>query len=191
VALALVGLEHLDLNVVILPPPDEGFAGAVHRARDAAIVAGRRALLESASRNAREVALRAFSRSGFSGTWAATDMGASVVRAGDRVAAAGAFEAAVLAAVAEDLVDADTLEILREQTEALRRTTGMPPPGALSNLTSGTATSSGATQVTLAIAVVIVGIVLGYAMGAIQLGILVIVIGLAAVGLVGRGWTAR
>jgi len=191
VAVVLVGLERLDINVVVLPQPDAGFVDALHRARDAAVVAGRRALVESAARNAREVALRAFSRSGFSGTWAATDMGASVVRAQDRVAVAAAFEAAAIAAVAEDVVDAETLEILREPTDALRMTTGLPPPGALSNFTSGTAPSSGATQVMLAIAVVIAGIVFGYAMGAIQLGILVIVIGLAAVGLIGRRGTLR
>jgi len=191
VAVALADLEHLDLNVVVLPPPDAGFRDAVHRARDAAIVAGRRELLESATRNAREVALRAFSRSGFSGTWAATDMGASVVRADDRVAAAAAFEAAAIAAVAEGLVDADTLEILREPTDALRRTTGLPPPGALSNFTSGGQSSTGALQVALATVIVIAGAVVGYLAGTLAVGILVIVAGLAVLGLGGRRWTAR
>ena len=121
------------------------------------------------------------------GTWAATDMGASVVRAEDRVAAAAAFEAAATAAVAEDLIDPETVEILREPTEALRRTTGLPPPGALSNITSadrGSELWSGL-QVGLAIAVVIAGVVVSYLAGALAIGIVVIVAGLAMIGLLG------
>jgi len=186
VAIVLEELEHLDLNVVVLSRPDEHLVHALERARDAALVAGRRDLLGSATRGAREVALRAFSRSGFSGTWAATDMGASVVRPDDRVAAAAAFEAAATAAVAEDVIDAETAEILREPTEALRRTTGLPPPGALSNFTSGGGRgSTNATPVVLAILVVIAGVVVGYLAGALAIGILVIVAGLALLGLVG------
>ena len=190
VAVVLVGLERLDLNVVVLPPPDTGFVDAVHRARDAAITAGRRTLLDSAARNAQEVAFRAFSRSGFSGTWAATDMGASVVRARDRVAVAAAFEAAATAAVAEDLVDDETLEILREPTDALRLTTGLPQPGALSNFTSsgtstGTAGGPDRVQVGLGIAVGVVGVVVVFATGLLPLGLVVIAGGLALVGLIG------
>ena len=187
VAVVLAGLEHLDLNIAVVSPPDDAFADAVHRARDAAIVAGRRPLLESATRNAREVALQAFSRSGFSGTWAATDMGASVVRAGDRVAAAAAFEAAAIAAVAEDLVDPDTIDILREPADALLRTTGLPAPGALSTFTSRGRSPAGGIQVGLAIAVVIAGVLATIAFGTIAFGLVVIAGGFALVGLVGRG----
>lgn len=187
VAIVLQELEHLDLNVVVLSRPDEHLVHALERARDAALVAGRRDLLESATRGAREVALRAFSRSGFSGTWAATDMGASVVRADDRVAAAAAFEAAATAAVAEDVIDAETAEILREPTDALRRTTGLPPPGALSNFTSGRGRgSTNAIPVVLAILVVVAGVVVGYLAGALAIGLLVIVAGLTLLGLLGR-----
>jgi hypothetical protein len=112
-------------------------------------------------------------------------MGASVVRADDRVAAAAAFEAAATAAVAEDLIDAETLEILREPTDALRRTTGMPPPGALSNFASG-GTSTDGIQVAIAIAVVIAGVVVGFAAGALAIGLIVIGVGLALLALVGR-----
>ena len=192
VAEALVGLERLNVNVVVLPPPDAAFTAAMRRARDAAIVAGRRTLLESAARNAREVAMRAFSRSGFSGTWAATDMGASVVRADDRVAVAAAFEAAATAAVAEDVIDSETLEILREPTDALRRAAGLAPPGALSNITTGVTAggepssvgrgSTSGPQVLIAIGVVIVGVAVGYAVGALAIGIIVIVAGLAILG---------
>ena len=192
VARVLDELQHLDLNVVVLSRPDEGMVEALGRARDAAVVAGRRALLESATGRARDAALRAFSRSGFSGTWAATDMGASVVRADDRVAAAAAFEAAATAAVAEDVIDAETAEILREPTEALRRTTGLPPPGALSNITAdrGSERWSGL-QVAVAIAVVIAGVLIGYLTGALAIGIVVIVAGLALIGLLGGQRTAR
>jgi hypothetical protein len=188
---ALRDLEHLDLNVVVLPRPDDALRDAVDHGRNAAIVAGRRDLLESATRQAREVALRAFSRSGFSGTWAATDMGASVVRAEDRVAAAVAFEAAAMAAVVDDLVDVDTLELLRERTDALRRTTGLKAPGALSNFTSGSGVSSSGIQVALAIVIVIAGAVLGAVAGSLAIGLLAIGAGLALLGLSGRPWTPR
>ena len=184
-AIVIEELEHLDLNVVVLSHPDEHLLHALERARDAAIVAGRADLLESATRGAREVALRAFSRSGFSGTWAATDMGASVVRADDRVAAAAAFEAAATAAVAEDVIDTETAEILREPTEALRHTTGLPPPGALSNFTSGGASTDGI-QVAIGIGVVIAGVVVGFAAGALAIGLIVIGVGLALLAVVGR-----
>ena len=46
-------------------------------------------------------------------------MAASVATASDRVAAATAFEEAATAAVVEDLVDDDTLEVLRATSERL------------------------------------------------------------------------
>jgi hypothetical protein len=186
-ASVLEELEHLDLNVVVLPYPDEDVVRAVERARDAALAAGRRDLLEFATRGAREVAIRAFSRSGFSGTWAATEMGAYVVRADDRVAAAAAFEAAVTAAVAEDVIDAETAEILREPTDALRATTGLPPPGALSNFASTAGRGpTDAIQVGLGIAVGIAGVVVALAFGTVAIGLIVIAGGLALIGVIGR-----
>jgi hypothetical protein len=191
VAWVLEELEHLDLNVVVLAWADAELVEAVDRARGAALTAGRGDLLEAATRSAREIAMRAFSRSGFSGTWAATEMGASVVRPNDRVAAAEAFEAAAIAAVAEDLLDPETLEILREPTEALRRTTGMPAPGALSNFASRGSSpaaigTTDAVQVGLGIAVVVAGILVAFAAGALPIGLIVIASGLALLGSIGR-----
>jgi hypothetical protein len=191
VAWVLEELEHLDLNVVVLPRADVELVEAVDRARDAALTAGRADLLESATRSAREIAMRAYSRSGFSGTWAATEMGASVVRAGDRVAAAEAFEAAATAAVVEDLVDVETVEILRERTDALRRTTGLPAPGALANFASGGSSTRGigtsdTVQVGLGIAVVVAGILVAFAAGALPIGLIVIASGIALLGSIGR-----
>ena len=54
--------------------------------------------------------LKGFASAGFSGTWAMTEMSMSVASAADRVAAVHAFEEATVAAVAEDLVDEDTLD---------------------------------------------------------------------------------
>jgi len=190
VAIVLEGLERLDLNVVVLPHTDDELVDAAERVRAAAVAAGRRELLESATRAARDIAMRAFSRSGFSGTWAATDMGVSVVRADERVAVASAFEAAATAAVAEDLVDAESLAVLREPTDALRRTTGMPAPGALSNFASTGSESGGiatdAVQVGLGIVVVIAGIVVAFAAGALPIGLIVIGSGIALLGSIGR-----
>jgi len=184
-------LQRLDLNVVVLPQPDEVLLRSVEHARDAAIGAGRSAILAAATHDAAEIALRAFARSGFSGTWAATDMGASVVRAEDRVAAAAAFEAAATAAVAEDLLDPDTLEILRAPTDALRRITGLPQPGALSSFASPGGGSTDGLRVALGIAVGVVGVVAALAFGTIAFGLIVIACGLALIGQVGRRWMSR
>ncbi len=75
--------------------------------------------------------MRSFARAGFSGTWAFTDMAMSVARAGDRVAAAAALEEAVTAAVVEDLVDAETLDVLRSTSDELGDLKGVPPPGSI------------------------------------------------------------
>jgi hypothetical protein len=76
--------------------------------------------------------MKAFARSGFGGTWAATDMAVSVVTARDRAAAAAAFEEAATAAVAEDLLDEETLGVLRSTSNELADLTGLPSPGAIS-----------------------------------------------------------
>ena len=187
----LVELPHIDLNVLVLPKPDAVLVDAMDRARKAAISAGRGAMLESTARAAQGVAMRAFSRSGFSGTWAVTDWAVSVVRPADRVAAVQAFEAAVVAAVAEDLVDDDTIAVLREPTDLLRGATGLSQPGALSNFSTPRTTPTSALQVGLSIAVVIAGIVATFASGTIAAGLVVIAIGFAAVGAIGRTRSAR
>ncbi len=182
----LVELPHIDLNVLVLPKTDALLVDAMDRARGAAIGAGRGATLESATRAARGVAMRAFARSGFSGTWAVTDWAVSVVRPGDRVAAVNAFEAAVTAAVAEDLVDEDTIALLLEPSDLLRRATGLSQPGALSSFATPRAAPTGALQVGLSIAVVIAGIVATFVSGGITAGLIVIAIGFAGVGAIGR-----
>jgi hypothetical protein len=124
-----------ELQVVVVAPPDAMRLAARERARAAAIASGRGDLLDDAIAAAREATIRSFARGGFSGTWAATDMAVSVVRASDRVFAAAALEEAATAAVGEDLVDADTLEILRSTFDELEGLRGIPPPGSLSALT--------------------------------------------------------
>jgi hypothetical protein len=127
-------LTHVDLQVVVVPPPDRERLDAQERAREAAATAGREELFDSSRARAREATMRAFARAGFSGTWALTDMAVSVARSEDRVAAAIAFEEAAMAAVVEDLVDEDTLETLRSTSEDLVGMTGLPSPGSISTI---------------------------------------------------------
>ncbi|HEX5149723.1 MAG TPA: hypothetical protein VFW02_11615 [Candidatus Limnocylindrales bacterium] len=127
-------MSRVDLQVVVVAPPDATRLVARERARNAAAAAGLATLFDEATRAARETTLRAFARGGFSGTWAVTDWSISVASGSDRAAAAAAFEEAAMAAVVEDLADEETLEVLRATTIELERATGMPPPGALSAL---------------------------------------------------------
>ena len=106
-------------------------------ARAAASVAGRGPLLREALAATREVVLESFARSGFSGTWAATEMSMSVAGPTDRMAAAAAFEEATMAAVVEDLdVDEETLDVLRSTSLELTGLGGLPMPGSLSSIAS-------------------------------------------------------
>lgn len=134
VAALLDELARVELQVIVVAQPDASRLAARERARDAAIVAGRGALLREAILAVREAVLRTFARAGFSGTWAATDMSVSVVRAKDRVAAAAAFEEAALAAIVQDLVDQDTIDVLQSTSAQLRDMAGIPSPGSLSEL---------------------------------------------------------
>ena len=110
----LDGVTRINLGVVVVAPPDATRMAARDVARAAASVAGRGPLLGEALAATREVVLDSFARSGFSGTWAATEMSMSVAGPADRMAAAAAFEEATMAAVVEDLdVDEETLDVLR------------------------------------------------------------------------------
>lgn len=129
-------LSHVELGVVVVAAPDAARLAARDRARDAAIIAGRTEVLDEATEAARTTAMRMFSSAAFSGTWAATEMAASVASAADRVAAANAFEEAATAAVVEDLVDDETLETLRATTDELARSSTISAPGSLASLTS-------------------------------------------------------
>ncbi len=134
VAALLERSSHVGLQVVVVPPPDEPRLRARDRARTAAVVAGRRALFDEAVAAARDQTMRSFARSGFSGTWALTDMALSVTRADDRVAAVAAFEEAAMAEVVEDLVDPQTLEVLRSTSEGLWDLAALPPPGSIAGI---------------------------------------------------------
>jgi hypothetical protein len=155
-------LERVQLGVIVVAPPDRTTLDARHRARDAAFAAGRSGLLDEATEAARALALRSFARSGFSGTWAATEMSASVASAKDRLAAAAAFEGTVTAAVVEDLVDAETLEVLNATSDELASLSAVPSPGSLSSLTAMTAASTGGSSRLLLSGGMVVALVVGY-----------------------------
>lgn len=168
--------SRVELQVVVVAPPDAIRLAARDRARSAAIVAGRGPLLDDAIAAAREVTLRAFARGGFSGTWAATDMAVSVVRASDRVAAAAAVEEAVMAAVVEELVDPETLEELRATWDELASLRGIPSPGSLAGFASPAAGAMrGPIQIAVVVAFIVacaaIGFGLGFGVGLIPLAI--------------------
>jgi hypothetical protein len=124
-------LARVDLQVAVVTPPDSTRLAARQRAEDAAITHGRKLVFDEATAAAREMTLRAFARYGFHGTWALTDMGVSVANARDRVSAAAAFEEAAMAAVVEDIVDDETVDVLRATTERLGEFTGLLPSGSI------------------------------------------------------------
>lgn len=150
-------LQRVDLQVMVVSRPDATRLAARDLARTVAIAAGRGDIFDEAAAAAREATLRTFAHAGFSGTWAATEMSASVANADDRIAAAAAFEEAAMAAVVEDLADADTLDVLRATSDELDLATGIPAPGSLATFTarSGLATK-GPLQVASMVALLVV-----------------------------------
>ena len=130
------GCGRANLQVMVVARPDATRLAARDRARALAATAGRAAIFDEAATAARETTLRSFASAGFSGTWAATEMSASVASATDRIAAAAAFEEAAMAAVVEDLADDDTLEVLRATSDELDRSAGIPVPGSLATFTA-------------------------------------------------------
>lgn len=188
VAALLDRLARVDLQVVVVSPPDGTRIAARDRARAAAIVAGRAALLDESTAAARDVAMKGFARSGFSGTWAATDMAVSVATARDRAAVAAAFDEAATAAVAEDLVDDETLDALRSTSNQLVGMTGLPSPGALSSFASpATLARRGTFQAAIATMFVffLAAVALSGAYG-IGIGFLALAVGLGIMWLRGR-----
>jgi hypothetical protein len=181
VADLLEQLNRVELQVVVVAPPDATRMAARDRARAAASVAGRSPLVSEATAAAREIALNAFARAGFSGTWAATDMAVSVATAGDRVAAASAFEEAALGAVVEDLVDDETLGILRATAGELIDLTGIPAPGSLSTFTSPVAAVlRGPIQIAIVAVFVVVCAIVGAAVGgSVTFALVVLAVGVA------------
>jgi hypothetical protein len=190
VAVVLERLTHVELGTLVVGPPDDTRRAARDRARDAAIVAGRAALLAEASEAARTSAMRTFARAGFTGTWAATEMAASVARPEDRLAAAAAFEEAATAAVAEDLVDNDTTAILRAATVELVAAGSMPQPGSLSALTASAGGAGSGAAGAVLVAAVVVACVLGAIVTGSVVGAIAGAFVVAAVAWLAR-WIAR
>jgi hypothetical protein len=174
----------VNLGIVVVAPPDATRIAARAVATAAADGAGRGALLDEATAAARDVVVKSFAGAGFSGTWAATEMAVSVVRASDRVAAVAAFEEATVAAVAEDLVDDDTLEILRSTWDELASSSAIPSPGSLASVAAPPAgVIRGPVQVAIVGAVMLIAAVVGFALGGYG-GLLLVFVGVAIVGAV-------
>jgi len=177
----------VNLSVVVVAPPDETRESARGAATTAATAAGRGALLREATAAAREIVLTGFAKAGFSGTWAVSEMSMSVATAADRVAAVAAFEEATVAAVAEDLVDADTLDVLGATWDQISSSSAIPSPGALSSIA---ATASGVErsplQVAILAGVVLVCAFVGFAIGSYA-GLIAALLGVGVVGALMRG----
>ena len=167
----LARLDRIDLQIVVVAPPDQVRIDAKRRAQVAAEDAGRGPLLAEACEASRSMAMSAFARGGFNGTWAATETSTSVVGSRDRVAAAEAFEEAMTAAVTEDLVDDRTLRILRSTVNEMIGTTGLPIPGSLAAITTPhrglTESSVGVAAVVVALLASFMALVVAGAVGAI------------------------
>lgn len=183
-------LQRINLQVVVVSAPDDPRLAARDRARTLAADAGRGEILEEAAAAARDVAVRAFARGGFSGTWAATEMSASVASAEDRLAAAAAFEEAAIAAVVEDLADEETLEALREASAGLGHATGLPAPGALSSLGPPRTSAGTGSAASIVLGGALVLGILGFAAGGLPLALLVFATGAAVAGWFGRRGSA-
>jgi len=179
VAAILEQAAHVQLDVVVIAPPNEIRTDARARATDAARAAGRGPLLDQAVEAARERADRGFAAGGYSGNWAATDMSISVARSPDRVAAAAALEEAVTAAVVEDLVDAETVETLEVSWRRLADFRSMPAPGSLSNLGSSIASTHGTSRAVAIVVIVIAAVVLLSGLTALGVGLLAVGVVLA------------
>jgi hypothetical protein len=182
VAAVLETASRVNLGVVVVAPPDATRESARDVATSAAIVVGRNELLREATAAAREIVLRAFASAGFSGTWAATEMSASVATASDRVAAVAALEEAAIAAVAEDLVDADAIEVLRSTWDELASSSAIPSPGSLSSIAAPAAGAvRGPLQVAILAGVVLVCAFVGFAVASYA-GLIAVFLGVGVVG---------
>jgi hypothetical protein len=177
----------VNLSVVVVAPPDATRESARDAATDAAIVAGRNELLREATAAAREIVLKGFASASYSGTWAVTDMSMSVATAADRVAAVAAFEEATVAAVAEDLVDTDTLDVLGATWDQIASSSAIPSPGALSSIAATAAGSDRSPiQVAILAGVVLVCAFVGFAIGSYA-GLIAAFLGVGVVGALMRG----
>jgi hypothetical protein len=186
VAALLDHATRVNLSVVVVAPPDATRMAARDLATSAAGAAGRGEILDEAAAAARDIVLKAFAGAGFSGTWAVTEMSMSVASAVDRVAAVAAFEEATIAAVAEDLVDEDTLEVLRSTWDELTSSSAIPSPGSLSSIASpATGVDRSPIQVAIVAGVVLVCAFVGFAVGSYA-GLIVVFLGVGIVGALTR-----
>ncbi len=129
--------SRVQLDVVVVAPPDRTRLIARGVAVRIAAEHGRTRLLVDAVTAAREMVMRTFARSGYSGTWAVTDWSISVATGADRVAAAAALEEAAVAMVVLDIADDETVEILQATWSHLVSLRGIARPGDLSRLIAG------------------------------------------------------
>jgi hypothetical protein len=174
-------MNRVDLQVIVVAPPGATRLAAEDRARGAALVAGRDGLLRDATAAARELTARLFARAGFSGTWALTRTSVSAATSGDRVAAAAAFEEAAMAAVVADLVDADTLDILRSTADQYEIFGGLPLPGSLATIGSpGKSTFGGPIRSAVIAVFIVFCLVVGLSVGSVT-GLVLVVFGIAVV----------
>jgi hypothetical protein len=135
VAALLAWATHVQLDVVVVSPPDRTRFAA--RADAVAVAArhGRRPLLVEAVTAARDLVGRAFAAGGFTGTWAVTDWSISVTNGRDRAAAAAALEEAAVAMVVLDIADHATTDVLQATWDNLVSLRGIARPGDLARLT--------------------------------------------------------
>ncbi len=188
-ATLLEDATRVNLGVVVVAPPDETRMAARDKAMSAAIAAGRGGLFDEATAAARDIVLNAFAGAGFSGTWAATEMSMSVASASDRVAAVAAFEEATIAAVAEDLVDEDTFEVLNSTWNELVSSGAIPSPGSLASVASpGVGMIRGPIQIAILVAVVLVSAVVGFAVGGYG-GLIIVFLAVGIVAALARRWS--
>ena len=174
----LESAAHVQLDVVVISPPDAARTAARERAQAVAVAAGRGGLLDEATAAARDQIARTYAGGGYSGTWAATDMAVSVARVADRTAAAAALEEAVAAAVVEDVADPATLEILGASWAGLADLREIPVPGSLSNVGGAMVTQRGA----IVVGVLAFAIVVSLASGLAPLGLGLLAVALLVVG---------
>jgi hypothetical protein len=116
-------------------------------------------------------------------------MSVSVARASDRVAAIAAFEEATIAAVAEDLVDEDTIEVLRSTWAQLIQSGAIPTPGSLASLALPAAGAiRGPIQITILVAVILFCAAVGFATASVS-GLIIVFAGVGLFGALARRWS--
>jgi hypothetical protein len=97
------------------------------------------------------------------------------------VAAAAAFEEAAMAAVVADLVDADTLDILRSTADQYEIFGGLPLPGSLATIGSpGKSTFGGPIRSAVIAVFIVFCLVVGLSVGSVT-GLVLVVFGIAVV----------